>query len=624
MKGCWDTGWRRVAMAGLASALLAAAPRVGDNADKRPPAASEFRPEQPAPVTPAPLAQTQVAPVHPSLPPTDGAKQSFTLADLDVAVPGGRLKAAGIEVEGANVTQGELQRLLDPASGEPLPTRLKRLSANRVRIPELTFTHAPDPTAHVSVYREVVLQGLGGGHVARVSVAGGSFSEAAGSSRGTFGGMEAADLDPGLALDLSSSTVAGVGGRLWSSLAIKAVTLSDGPSETVALDGLSIGEVRARAPEGGFPQAFSAAAADVPDSDKAGTRRQLSALLLIMNAVEFGPVELTGLRSQAFDGGNARLGSLRYGQDGNGRDTFRMAAFSAGDSTGRLAVGDVSAEGLEIKKGLNALFTVASEKGFSSVDRDMLSRVVAPAVARLHLGQITFDTHPGPAGSTAAASHDPDVSIGAIDLGSDLGGSLRIGQLAVSGVTVPVRGDGPFGGMADLGYDRLVGAFTATQSYSPSTRELGVKDLAVTAPGIGSLTLNGLVDNIDLEALRGDKDAAVAALLQARFRFLDIAVRDEGLAGRYFAREARRDRRPESEVRRGYASQASLGATLMLGGSPDALTLATALSRFITKPGRLDLHVRPSTGDSVVIGRLIDPNDPAAALKYIKIEAKAE
>lgn len=597
----------------LATALCAAAPASAEPGDAAPlaPAVSPPDPGQPA-----------------------AGRASFALGDLTFRQGDRIVRVARIEFEGATLPQADMQHLLDPASDEPVAARLGRLSADRVRVPEMRVEQVLDGQPQITIYRDLVLEGLVGGKIARTVAGGGTFTAGQDDSRttGTFQRVEVAELDLALIMALASATDASASGQVFASVALDKLEASDATGGTAGLAALRLGALRAHAPQGGFAAAYATATATDTVPDKAAeeeqSRRSGEAALGLLGSAEIESFELTALELAAKDSPTSRIASLAYGPDGGGHDRIRLLGLSAGSDDGRVSVGEATSEGLDIKRTVLALVEVGSRGSPAAVRAAAAG--LKPVSGRFHVAQMAVTigaataARPGRTGKKAAALGEPDVSIGSIDLVADYkADGAHSGRFTLADIVVPLRKDGVFGTLADLGYDRFTGGIAIANSYAPDRQEVRIDEFSLNAPGMGSVALTMRLDHVGPDAFRGDRLAAMEALTKASLRSATADIRDGGLVRRLLTLEAKRRHRPEAAIRREYETQAGLALPLMLGGSPAADLVGAAAARFLAKPGHLAIRLTPKgeTGPSLAE---FNANQPDEIIAKLNVEATTE
>ncbi|MGH6806913.1 MAG: hypothetical protein ACREEJ_08725, partial [Ensifer adhaerens] len=102
-------------------------------------------------------------------------KGGLEMSGLDVEVPTGKISVAHASIEDANFDQSTLTEIFNSKSAASVSKRIERFAAKRISAPEVTLTHSIAGSTQKTVYKNVALDGVAGGRIARYSAAGASF-----------------------------------------------------------------------------------------------------------------------------------------------------------------------------------------------------------------------------------------------------------------------------------------------------------------------------------------------------------------------------------------------------------------------------------------------------------------
>ncbi|WP_146167396.1 hypothetical protein [Phreatobacter oligotrophus] len=155
-----------------------------------------------------------------------------------------------------------------------------------------------------------------------------------------------------------------------------------------------------------------------------------------------------------------------------------------------------------------------------------------------------------------------------------------------------------------LGLDALVVSAALEGSWSPAARELKLDRLGVDLPGLGAITLAGLMSNVAPEVFTEVPSGANARWNEAQIRTLSVTIRDDGLFERVVARDARATSRSVADVRSTFSRQASGIVQRMTEGVPNR-AVPDALMRFVSDPKVLTIAIAAKPGASLPLSALL-------------------
>ena len=111
--------------------------------------------------------RVDVADVKTPVPGTSGAT---TADDIVVTTPQEVYRVKHIELAGSALSSADLAALFDPKNATPIGERLSRLTADQVRIPEVSADETAGEIKTRRTYRDVVLTNVASGRIATASV----------------------------------------------------------------------------------------------------------------------------------------------------------------------------------------------------------------------------------------------------------------------------------------------------------------------------------------------------------------------------------------------------------------------------------------------------------------------
>ncbi|HEV7438572.1 MAG TPA: hypothetical protein VGN94_02955 [Methylobacterium sp.] len=613
------------------------------------------------------------------------AVQDVTLQD--VALPFGAtvLRAPRITVSGTRLSKDDLVAILKPDSPEPWATRLARLDAASLTIPELRSEHAgPGASRQTVVYRDVAARDVRAGRAAELTASGAAVTVAGGpeTGSGTYGRISATDLDFAALARLYAVSGDGKGPvqRVYASVSIADVVYTDDRGTTVKLARIDGRDLGGRQIPGGWTGALEAfAGVDLEKADPAQRARITGAAADLVEAVNVGALEVKGLSLSETKGKDpllVEIGRMAYanpvtepGRDAPGTPatgaamSFEDVGFAQGGLRSR--VGRLSLTGFSLAPTVATLRRLASPDAKPS-DEEL--RRLTPVLGTLAMQDISLDL---PADEVAAAGHsaakdaardtpketrresaaDPlaeaarrgaapaakapgkaaspvhvTLRNAAITFGPPQDGVPTASRISLTGLTLPastVAGVPGLGSLAAYGYQDLDLNVIADTAWDEAKRELALREISVSGKDMGTLRLAGTLGGISPAML--DPDAAVSglAMLSATAKAVDLTIENTGLFERFLSAQSKVLSLKPDELRQEYVTASVFGVPVILGNSPAAKAIGAAMGQFVTKPGRLSVSAKAKDGAGLGVADFSTAGSPAALLDKLEVDAKA-
>ncbi|TXM67302.1 hypothetical protein [Methylobacterium sp. WL120] len=579
---------------------------------------------------------------------------------VDVALPLGDtlFKAARVRVSGTRLSRGDLTAILAPDSAEPWAPRLARLEAASISIPVLVSEHpGPGGSLQTVTYREVTARDVRAGRIAELTMAGAGVAvSGAQKGSGTYGRIVASDLDLAALVRLSSEPGDGKGPvqRVYAAIRVADVTYTEDSGVAIRIAGLEGRDFGGRQIPGGWNGAMAALTRGLDAVDpemKADARGRLAATAAdLADAVSFGSLELHGLAISRTGAGAPMLVEVgRLAHVGTGAEagtTLEAIAFAQGGVKARLARAALT--GVSLSPTIAALRRLADPN--AAVTDEALRRLT-PAIGGLTLQDMSIELPADPAaearqtgrsaGKPPAVAGDPlgvPASQGAAPLrlvlrsGALTFGPLRDGvptasRLDLSGLAFPatmVAGVPVLGALPDYGYADLDLNLVVDSAWDEDKREVALREMTLSGRDIGSLRLAGTIGGMGPELFASHIPAASLLMLTATAKALDLTVQNTGLFERFLAAQAKALSLKPEELRQEYVAATQFGVPAMLGNSPAARAIGSALGQFVTKPGRLTLNAKAKNAAGLGFADFGLARTPGAVLDKLDVDARVE
>ncbi|AWN44853.1 hypothetical protein [Methylobacterium durans] len=614
----------------------------------------------------APLAVPQPAAAQEAA----SAVQDVTLQDVVLPFGSTVLTMPRITVSGTRLSKDDLLAILRADSPEPWATRLARLDAASLTIPELRSVHAgPGPSRQTVVYRDVAARDVRVGKAAELSAAGAAVTVAGGpeTGSGTYGRIGATDID--LAALARLYAVAGDGKgpvqRVYASVSIADVVYTDDRGTTVKLARVEGRDLGGRQIPGGWTGALDAfAGLDLDKANPAERAKVTAAAADLVEAVSVGGLEARGLsisETKSPDPLVLEVGRMAYaGQGPEAGMNLEDLAFAQKGVRSR--VGKVTLTGFSLAPTVEALRRLSDPKAEAT---DEALRRLTPVIGTLALQDISLDlpsetakASPGPApkpgskdpardsagdpfenaarqalgarpsGKPAPAEAPLHVGLrnAAITFGPPRDGVPTASRLSLTGLTLPaatVAGVPGLGSLTAYGYQDLDLNVVADTAWDEGRRELSVREVSVSGKDMGTLRLTGTLGGIGPEIFDPDAGISGLAMLSATAKALDLTIENTGLFERFINTQSKVLSLKPDELRQEYVTASVLGVPVILGNSPAAKAIGAAMGQFVTKPGRLSVSAKSKDGAGVGVADFSTAGSPGAVLDKLDVDAKA-
>jgi hypothetical protein len=569
-----------------------------------------------------------------------GAAVGATVALDEVVLPLGpiTLKAPKVELRGTALSRDEARAALDPAGPAPWRTRLEKLSAREIVIPVLRVEQPTGGRVQVAVYHDVVARDVATGRIGTLEAGGATLTvEGPGpDAAGAYGRLSAREVDlPGLARLFTEPGGPGAAPiRIYGGVTAEDIALTNPEGAALRIARIDARDLTGRPTT--IPWAESVRAlvegAGGGSRNSAGPERsRLSGLAAdLIDGIGIGGLEISGVTFAAPGGGpkpnpvQASLARVTYGlEDGAGR--MRAEGLSVDAPAGRVALKGLTLSGLSLKPVLEGLRRAAA----GPLDQAELRRY-APGLGRIAVETLDVDLPAQPSAEDPLKASGPlrfAVRSADLAMSDPRDGVPTASRLAFDGFTcaVPPGTTAPvLADLAGLGYTSLDLSGTADTRWDEAAREVTVKDVTLTGKDMGTARITGTIGGIGKEVFDPEPMVSSLALLGASAKSLGLTLENGGLFQRFVDQQAKAQSLKPEELQREYGTAAMLGIPAVLGGSPSAKALGQAVSRFVTKPGRLTVSAAAKDPAGLGLMDFSTAPSPGKIFDRLTVDATAE
>ena len=531
--------------------------------------------------------------------------ESLNLENVSFTSGSATYEAKRIEFTGLTSSRADIDALLSSTSAQSMESRLARINAKQILIPDLKIRQTLGPETQTITHKNVVFKDIVRGKVGEI-VAETSGAEMTGGADKTvfsYGRSSLRELDlPALAHLYESSAPSDPAPmvKIHGGFSVENFGLLD-EAEGVQMNiaRVSGSDFLARPIPGSWQGATSLLAefATKKEISPADQGRLIGIVADLLGAFDFGLVEATGFEMKS--NGNAKNGNDKKATAKIARMAYRngtasqpadgrLEGFEVTDQNGSVSIASLSLTGFSITPMLEGLKKLQGQS-LDDIDAET-ARSLAPTFGTLKVAGIGIDSSVvGDAGATSRVkSTIKELEFTADKPLNGIPTNVRFGFQNFA-VALPAQSDAD--GIKDLlalGYKNLDVSFLLAGTWNETTSELAVRDLSLQGTDMANLSASGTLGNVSKDVFDPDNAIASVALMGARVKQLDLRVENTGLFERFLAKTAKEEKTTPDALRQAYGLGAAILVPSVIGNSEQASRISQAIARFVAKPGRSD------------------------------------
>lgn len=560
---------------------------------------------------------------------------SFSLDNVSFTFGSTTYEAKRIEFSGISSSRADIEALFSSTSTEPMESRLKRIDAKKITIPEARVKQTIGKQTQTTTYRNASFDDIVQGRIALALIET-SATETSGAKSNVListGRTSMSELDlPVLArlyetkADIASAPFI----KVYGAFAIENMEFADNEtSTTFKIARFGGRDLQGRPTKDSWTGTVGimtemAERTDLSSDDQA---RLLPAIADLLDAFQIGLMEASGIEisTRGKDtSGLARINRIAYT---GGADTqspeVRWEGFEFSDKDNRVKIDGFSLTGFSFRQTLDGLRNLQG-KSFNDLDPTAM-RSLIPTLGTLHLSGLNVD------GTTKENGKKTKMqaALKGFELTADkpvnaVPTNIRIGIQNFTMALPPNSKDDGIKELLALDYKNVDVSFLAAATWNEAASEIALSEVSFQGQEMGNVSLTGVIGNAGKDIFNADTALATVALLGAKAKALDLTVENKGLFERYMAKAAKEQKTTPESLRRTYAAAAAFVVPAMIGSSEQAQTLGQAIARFIAKPGKLTVNATPKDPSGLGIAEAVLLPDPKAILDKLNVSAKAE
>lgn len=186
----------------------------------------------------------------------------------------------------------------------------------------------------------------------------------------------------------------------------------------------------------------------------------------------------------------------------------------------------------------------------------------------------------------------------------------------------PAPNSKPGMSMKMFGYDRINGSITFAGTYDPSNKAMKLTDYTIAGENAGSLKVTADFGNIDKTVFTGNARDRMAGMMGGDVDNLVVNFVNQGLFDKAVAFYGKMKGKAADAVKQEWAGMVGGMLPMMLGGSPDALKAANAVTDFIKNPKNITIALSGKAGP-LKFSDFMQVRNPMQLMQKINIDAQA-
>ncbi|OYR22326.1 hypothetical protein [Brucella thiophenivorans] len=563
-----------------------------------------------------------------------------------------------VRIDDANF---DIQMLRDTFGNSELSVaeRIGRVSAKRVSVPEINVTQMLNGKEQKTSYKDVTLEDINSGHIARYSASGVTFDlnlelpDEKGvvteeRMAGTIGAYEGKDID-GVFIARLYTEKAGPNDTeakpVYGPFSAKNIVIT-GTKSSFSYDEVRSNGFTMRLPSEPLMETLQQieTVKNVDDLSPEERNAFFARLFGIFDTIGKGDVELIGMKIKQgnVEKGNASIDKVAMVFDNKKLD-MSMNGFTAGNGTDHVKMDEISLKGFdwapsaEAFKKFSALSDVEMQSfPFTTMLPEFGTLVVKGVDADLpydnnaHDDIDVTDEDGNPVPKPDGLPHRLIFGMKSYELAlkKPYNGIPTDIRIAYEDVSLPVPTDSneeAYQQLIKLGYDRVTISSNVEAAWDEANQNLVIKDISVSGKDMGKIAMSGLMGGFTKEFFSGDKVLTQVAALGLKAREVNLKVENEGLVERGLKFYADENNLSVDEARSTLTLIASAVLQELAADQPALDETITALNAFIAKPNIFELAIKSKSDRGVGALEMITiSQDPISILGKVNIEAKAE
>lgn len=570
------------------------------------------------------------------------AAETVTVENLAIETGIGTIKIPKLEAEESSVAAAEIQSLLTAPSATDAAAKIAAISATRWTAPEIVFEQKLGAVNQTITYRDVVLEDIVNGRIARMKVAGGDIESALPDGQkmsGHMGAMSATGMDLAAMARILTTTSTDPNAPLvtvYESFAAEGYEITMGDAGFIKVGTMAGRDFRMRPMSMSFADLMKTLTEAMPQTPSAEPTPEqqakalgaMPAILEIYKSYAFADVEVRDMEFSvkapepiAFkmgrigmkDFGNARIGEMSV-------EGISMA--KTGADGGNFALGKFTFKGIDFADALADMQTLMGTLQAAAADPNAQATPPAIDPSSMHMPRfdeisiegLSFDGMVNPSAPEPIDPAAVDPAAPPAEPAKPEHIKMSLDRMAFTvkkwsnlipvsfnfaidkAFMEPDATDEKFAQMRAMGIDVLDMSLATAVDYDEAAQRLTFENLAIDMAKVGKIALKGTVEGVPPEAFSGKPEAAQMAMAMASVKSLEIEAADAGMIGLILAQQSATTGMPADQLREQFAAMPVAALPQVLGQTPQVAELANALGSFMRSGGTLKIVASSLSG----------------------------
>jgi hypothetical protein len=579
---------------------------------------------------------------------TIAAAADMTLTNLRYDAGVIKITIPRMEVRGTTLSENDVRGILDGTGAGDAVSRLARLQASSVTIPELTMVQdVGGAGSQTMTYRGITMTDINGGVIGRMQAAGmtGEMTDpSVGKMPFTIGEMAAEGVDMPLSARVLTASVPDPStvamAPIYRNVSYRDYVISlPGGAGQISV-ALVIGrDAKARPGKEplittlrGIMEMAEKQKADGNAKDDPSTAElaMIARMLGFFDNFEYGVMDAEGFKGNFKSGKDAAafsIARMRFSDQAQ-QGGFAMSDLKVDAGPAKIVLAEFEMRDFGYRDSMRALADMLERGDIGAVMTDYTKLV--PKLGTIRIKGLNLEA---PDTSQRNRRGPPEViraSVKSMELGfgQQVDGIPTSVRFGAEEFAAPLSANSKESAVRDLvamGFKDVNLSWLADLAWNRDREQMNIKALNISGKDMASLNLAGQLGNVGKDAFSTDTALAQVAWLSATAQRLTLNFENFGGVEKIVAREAAKAKKTPEALRREWGTIAAVGLPAILGDSDGAKALTGAISRFVARPGKLDIDIASRSPGGIGMADAVQAmGAPQALFDKIEVQAKAE
>jgi hypothetical protein len=553
-----------------------------------------------------------------------------------------------MDVRGTSLSEADIRGILDgTGAGDPV-SRMTRLQANSVSIPEMIMVQDVGGSgSQTMTYRGIAMNDIKGGVIGSMRAAGMTgemLDPTVGKIPFTIGEMTAEAVDLPVSTRALTSSVSDPSSVAMAPL-YKSVSYRDyvinlpGSMGQVSIAYVVGREARARPGKEPLMTTFRSVM-DMAEKQKAAGNRAsdpssadmalIARLLGFFDNFEYGVMDAEGFKGNFKadkDAATFSIARLRF-SDQEQQGGFAMSDLKVDAGPAKVALAELEMRDFSYRDSMRALAALLERGDISSIMTEYTKLI--PKLGTIRIKGFNIEAPDTSQRNRRGPPETFRASVKSMELGfgQQIDGIPTAVRFGAEEFAAPLPASSREQSVRDLiamGFKDVNLSWLADLAWQKDREQLDIKALNISGKDMAALAFAGQLGNVSKDAFSTDTALAQVAWLSATAKRLTMTFENYGGIEKIIAREATKAGKTPEALRREWGSLAAIALPAVLGDSTGAKALTAAISRFVARPGKLGIDIKARSDAGIGVADAVAVmGAPQALFDKIEVQARAE